>query len=217
MNVLAWLCLLAAALYAVHRFWRGYPPPAPAFRHLARHEIAFVEAASNAIFPPGGAIAPSGRDAKIPAYVDAYVASVPARTRLLMRMLFFLVEHVTFFVPAPGPGGHARFSSLSTEQQVAVLDAWGRSRFQARRLVFTSLRAILTLGYFAHPPVLRALSLAPFDVESPVVEADLLYPRVGQRTAAIGLTRAALCPPPANAVPIDLHGALHPAYRDGAA
>lgn len=215
MTFLAWLCLVAAVLYAFHRFWRGYPPPPSEFRHLARHEVAFVDAAADAIFPAGGAVPPSGRDAQIPAYVDAYVASVPPRTRLLMRLLFFLVEHVTFFLPAPGRGGRARFSSLTPEQRVAILNAWGRSRFSARRLVFTSLRAILTLGYFAHPAVLRHLSLAPLDVVSPVVEADLLYPRVGRDPSSITLSRADLSPP-GDGTPIDLRGPLHPAFREQA-
>ena len=78
-----------------------------------------------------------------------------------------------------------------------------------RRLVFTSLRALLMMGYFAHPVVLRHLRLAPYAIATPVVEADLLYPRVGAHPATIRFTEADLTPY-APARPLDLDGPLHP-------
>ncbi len=81
------------------------------------------------------------------------------------------------------------------------------------RIVFTSLRAILTMGYFAAPPVLRALQLAPYDIPTPVTEADLLYPPIGKGRDAIRWTRADLTPP-SDGQPLDLDGPLHPAYAE---
>lgn len=211
MSIVLLAALIAAAVYAVHRFLRGYPPAPVHFRHLSRFEVAFIDAAADALFPPGGAVPQSGHDAKVPAYVDRYIASVSAETRILMRMLFFLCEHATFFLPAPGRGGRKRFSAMGPSQRVAVLEAWRTSRFFARRIVFTSLRAILTLGYFAHPGVLRQLSLAPLDFPSPVCEADLLYPRVGQRPETIRWSPADLSA--SDGTPLDPHGPLHPAYH----
>jgi choline dehydrogenase-like flavoprotein len=60
-----------------------------------------------------------------------------------------------------------------------VLEAWGRSPLRARRIVFTSVRTLLSSAYFACPEVLRATGLAPLAIEAPVADADLLYPRVG--------------------------------------
>jgi hypothetical protein len=135
--------------------------------------------------------------------------------RLLMRLLFLLIEHATLVFPAPPPGGRRRFSSLSHEQRVAVLDGWRRSPLFLRRLVFTSLRAMLSMGYFASPAVLRRLALAPYDIATPVAEADLLYPPIGRPRSEIRWSAADLTPP-SDGRPIDLEGSLHPAYRDGA-
>jgi hypothetical protein len=124
-----------------------------------------------------------------------------------MRLLFVLFEHGTLVFPAPGGlRGRRRFSSLDLERRIAVLEGWAGSRLSARRLAFGNLRAIVTLGYFAHPPVLRQLGLAPWAIDPPVCEADLLYPRVGAHPDTISLTRADLTPASA-AVPIDREGA----------
>jgi hypothetical protein len=104
------------------------------------------------------------------------------RLRFLMHLLFFLLEHATLFFPAPGRAGRRRFSSLALEQRTASLEAWRTSRLYPRRLVFSSLRAILTMGYFAHPSVLRQLGLAPYAVRTPIRD-DLWYPRIGASRA----------------------------------
>ena len=161
------------------------------------------------MFPPGGAVPPSGREAGVPAYVDRYVCGVPPLIGRLMRLLFLLIEQATLVFPAPGGGGRGRFSSLTVEQRVAVLEAWRTSGFFPRRLVFTSLRAILCMGYLADPAVLRALDLAPFEIDSPVAEADLLYPPVGRPRSEIRHTETT---PPSDGTPL-LGGAIHPAYR----
>lgn len=212
--------LVAVALVAVSlllwvRVFRGYPP-APA-GGLAPREMALVSAASDTLFPGGGPIGPSGSEAGIPAYAARYVAAVPAPTRALMRALFALVEQGTLLFPAPGRGGFRRFSSLDTPQREAVLEAWRTSRLFARRLVFTSLRAILTMGYFADPRVLTALSLQPRAIDAPVTTADALYPSIGRgpeairhRSAEVTVQRPTDRPPAG--VPLDPHGPVHPDF-----
>jgi hypothetical protein len=207
--VLGVAILVAAAALLGWRLVARYPhPPSGRFRILAPREVAFLEAASEALFPHGGELAVSGAEAGVPAWVDGYVALQPARGRVLMRLLFCLVEQATLVFAAPGRGGRRRFSSLDPAQRVAALEGWQRSRFFPRRLVFTSLRAILTMGYFAHPAVLRGLGLAPYRVEVPVAEADLLYPPIGQPPSAIRFTRADLTPP-SDGTPLR-GAALHP-------
>lgn len=209
-----WLALAALLGLGLRRVFAGYP--GPGLTCLAPREAAFAVAASEAMFPSGGAIPESGPDAGIPAFLDRYVAAVPPQVRLLMRLLFFLVEHATLFFPAPAPRGWRRFSSLDHEQRVAVLDGWRASRLFPRRLVFTSLRAMLTMGYFADPAVLRRIGLAPFAVETPVCEADLLYPPIGRPRAEIRYGPQDLSP--ANeGTPLRLDDPLHPAYRAGPA
>ncbi len=210
-----WLCIAAVVGYAAVRLPIGYPKPPARYRQLTRREAAFVAAAAQATFPRGGELAYSGLDADVPGYVDRLLDASHSRTRTLIRLLFFLVEHATFVFPAPGLGGMRRFSSLSSEQQAAVLEAWAGSRLVSRRLVFASLRALITMGYFAHPPLLRQLRLAPLALETPVCEADLLYPPIGSATSDIVYTADDLTPP-SDGTPVDIDGPLHPRYSGGA-
>jgi hypothetical protein len=207
-----WLVLLAAALgYGAWRFLSGYPTPPVRCAALSAREYATVAAASLATYPRGGAIEPSGVDAGIPAHVDRFVAAQQPSTRLLMRLLFVLVEHATLLFPAPGSGGFKRFSALDESQQVAYLRGWQSSRLLPRRLVFVSLRAILTMGYFGDPAVLRALGIAPRAMVTPVCEADLLWPRVGQARSTIRY-RTEDVTPLAVAEPLGPVGPLHPDF-----
>jgi hypothetical protein len=160
------------------------------------------------MFPPGGHIRSSGLDADLPAYIDRWMAVSQPRVRLLMHLLFFFVEHATLLFPAPGRHRRRRFSSLGLEQRVAVLGAWGESGLYLRRLVFMSLRSILTMGYFAHPPVLRQLGVAPLAIDSPICEADLLYPPIGKLPADIPYTPDDLTAP-SDGTPLTLDGPLH--------
>jgi hypothetical protein len=208
--------VLAAAAFGLRRLFGGYgatPAPGPV---LSRRERAFVDAAAEAMFPAGGAIPPSGHEARVTAYVERYVERVPGRIRLLMRLLFLLVEQATILLPAPGRGGRSRFSSLPVEQRMAALEGWRTSRLFPRRIVFTSLRAILCMGYLADPAVLRHLGVAPYEIAPVVLEPDLLYPPVGRPRSAIRWTRADLTPPSAG-VPIPLDAPLHPDYRASSA
>jgi hypothetical protein len=123
-----------------------------------------------------------------------------------------LLEQATLFFPAPGPGGFRRFSSLRGEQREAVLRGWLESRFFLRQLVFGARRALLTMAYLEHPAVARHLGLAHYDLESPICEADRLYPPIGKRPEENPFANAELSAP-SSGVPIDLDGPLHPHYR----
>jgi hypothetical protein len=216
------MALLVALLLALAwRVFGGYPRPAGRFERLSRREVAFVAAAAEALFPRGGAVEPSGLDAGIPLWCDRWLAALPSATRRLVRALFVLVEHATLVFPAPGSGGWRRFSALDAERRASALEGWRTSRFFLRRIVFTSLRAIVTQGYFADPAVLRALSLAPREIRAPVHAADLLYPPLGSPKSAIRFrpeaveVRGALDRPPAGE-PLGPEGPLHPDYREAA-
>ncbi len=215
---MAWVFLLVAgcvAIVAARRLFFGYAAPAQPLAALRLGEYAVVQAAANAVYPPGGALEASGEQARVGAYADRYLQALPARTSTLMRLLFFAVEHGTLVFAAPGPGGRRRFSSLATEQQVALLESWRTSRFFPLRLIFTSLRAILTMGYFASPEVLRPLRLAPYAIETPVREADLLFPGIGQSRASIRHTAADVAASrETSATPLDPDGPLHPRFRE---
>lgn len=210
------LLALALLAWAVLRFAAGYGRRDPALIQLSAREYALVRCAAEAAFPPGGPIPLSGIDARIPEHIDRYLAALPARNRVLIRLLFVLIEHATLLFKAPGWDGFRRFSALSLEQRMAVLEGWARSPIQLRRLVFQGLRAVLTMGYFACPAVLRAIGLAPLAIETPVVDADLLYPPIGQPRSAIrfGVEDRART---VARLPLDPHGPLHPGFGKTAA
>jgi hypothetical protein len=210
--VTAILCAIALC-YVVPRVALGYPDPRREYRRLARGEVALISSAAEAMYPAGGPIPSSGLDADLPDYLERLMAASHQQTRILLHLLFFLVEHGTLVFPTPGRGGMRRFSSQDIEQRVAALDGWAESALFFRRVVFTSLRAVLTMGYFAHPPVLRRLGLAPLAIESPICEADLLYPRIGERPESIGKTAADLTAPSAG-LPLPQDGPLHPGFAE---
>lgn len=205
------VCLVLAGLVSV-RVFAGYPQSRTPLPNLGRGEVAFLEAAAEAMFPEGGAIPLSGRDADLPGYLDDYFAGLPAHLRLQIRALFLLFEHATLVFPAPAPRGRRRFSSLSNEQRRAFLESWQSSRLFLRRMPFSALRAVLTMGYLGHPAVMRHLRVAPLWIDTPVEEADLLYPPVGERREAIELGPEDITAPSAGA-PLDLDGPLHPEYQ----
>jgi len=209
-RVLLLAAVVAVAFWGLRRLFAGYDVRERRTT-LAAREWALVAAASDALLPPGGAIAPSAAEAGVPAYVDRYVGNVPPNMRLLMRMLFLLFEQATLFVAAPGPGGRRRFSDLSLEQRVAVLERWRTHSLYPLRLVFMSLRAILCMGYLADPAVLRTLGLAPWDIEAPVAAADLLYPPIGRPRSEI---RHHATTAPSDGTPLEIGGPIHPAYRE---
>lgn len=203
-SLLSWVVILSALGYALKRLGLGYPRCA-GFRRLRAGEVAFLDAAAEVMFPGGGAIPLSGRDAEIPRYVDGYLDVLPPRVRLQIHAMLLLVEQATIFFPAPGRGGLRRFSALDLAQRERALQGWSSSRLFQRRFVFTALRAVLTMGYLGHPAALSHLQLGPYAFDTPICEADLLYPPIGAGPEAIRYSRVDLTPP-SDGTPLALDG-----------
>lgn len=209
------VALAVVAAFALRRFALGYPRLPPGFSQLSRREAAFLRALAEATFPASGAIPVSGVEADLPRYVDRWLSLLPRQKRLEIRLLLNFFEQATLVFPASGRGCFRRFSSLTPEQRICVLRRWSESRYYVRRLVFTGLRAIVTFGYLGDPRVLRHLNVAPRAIETPVCDADLLYPPVGQPSSAVRYSEADLTPP-SDGTPIDPNGPLHPDYAEAA-
>ncbi len=205
--------VLGLLVLLVRRAFFGYAKSDRRYQILAPREVALIEKTAEVMFPAGGAIPFSGLDADLPRYADRFLSAIEPGVRRQIRALFALFEHVTLFFPAPGWHGWRRFSSLSIEQREIVMNGWSQSPNFARQLVFTALRAVLTMGYLGHPEVLRRLRLAPYAFESPIAPADLLYPKVGAHPDTITLTEDDLTPP-SDGMPIDLEGPVHRLYAD---
>ncbi len=144
----------------------GYPaaPLVPACARLNRKEQAVVAACADTLFPPGGPIPLSGTEAGAVRYFDNYLGGVSATQRRLIRLLLHAVEHSPWLF---GPARRVRFTRLSAAERVAVLEAMGQSPIYLRRVMFVSLRVILTMGYLANEEVARTIGVvaerAPFD------------------------------------------------------
>jgi len=165
MLALLWILpALAALLLLARALAFGYPPRRlPRGSLLGRKEQAIVAACADALFPPGGPIPISGTDAGLIAYMDGYIRGLPALPRLLGRLLFHSIEHGPWLF---GPR-RARFTRLCPAERSAALRDMAQSSLYFRRVSFISMRAMLTMGYLAHPDVARtmrmAANLAPFE------------------------------------------------------
>jgi hypothetical protein len=187
--------LVVVGLFLLHRLVLGYPRPERRHLVLRASEVAFLNAAAATFFPAGGAMPLDGEQADLPGYADSYLQSLPVRQRRSVRLLFLLFEHATIVFPAQGVGAFRRFSSLTEEQRTSVLRSWSESRLYLRRLAFIALKAVLIMGYFGHPSNLRDLGLQPFTFDTPICEADLLYPPIGEPRSSIRHTQADVTPP----------------------
>jgi hypothetical protein len=162
-----WLYLsIAAALAAIllaRAVFFGYPPAPLREALLSRKEQAIVAACADALFPPGGPIPLSGTEAGLVWYMDGYLRRLPPGSRLLGRLLFHFIEHAPWIF---GPE-RARFTRLRPAARVEALRDMQNSSIYFRRLSFLSMRAMLTMGYLAHPEVARTMhiqaDLAPFE------------------------------------------------------
>lgn len=161
---LLWLLpALAILALVVRAVALGYPPSRlPPGALLGRKEQAVVAACADTLFPPGGPIPLSGTETGLVAYVDRYLRGLPALPRLLGRLLFHSIEHAPWVF---GPR-RARFTRLSPQERAAALDQMARSSIYFRRVSFLSMRAMLTMGYLAHPGVATTMRItadrAPF-------------------------------------------------------
>ena len=186
-----WWLGFGLAILGIRRFFLGYRAAPVGVEALSAPAYETARAAALVIYPRGGAIAASGDSARVALHADRFVAAQGQGNRFLMRLLFVAVEHGTLLFPTHGPGGWRRFTSLGPDQQLAYLEGWRQSELAPRRLVFMSLRAILTMGYFADPEVLRGLGLSPRELPHVEHATDDLWPAVGAHPRTIGSRRNA--------------------------
>ncbi|MFP6641756.1 MAG: hypothetical protein VCC04_16035 [Myxococcota bacterium] len=187
--------LFTIGLFAAYRLRWGYPQLARDFQVIGRGDAAFLEAAAETFFPADAGMPLSGAEADLPGYADDYLLVLPVKQRRLIRALFLLFEQGTLLWPARGVGAFRRFSALSPEQRLRVLRNWEHSRLASRRMAFSALKAVLILGYMGRPESLAELGMSPWSIESPIVEADRIYPPIGEGMDRIPYTREDLTPP----------------------
>ena len=164
LEILPWIVITVMGVMglglAVQGVALGYPRSRLRTRVLSAKEQAIISACADALFPPAGPIPVSGTEAGLVSYMDGYLVRAPRGSRTLIRLLFRLVEHGPWIW---GPR-RARFTRLSPEEQRAALARMAGSPIYFRRVAFVSLRMMLTMGYFAHAGVQRAIGIPGIEI-----------------------------------------------------
>ncbi|MFH1462832.1 MAG: FAD-dependent oxidoreductase [Pseudomonadota bacterium] len=150
-----------ACLGLLARWLAGYPAPPRALRGLDRRSWAFVTAAGDTLFPPGGAVPPSSEDVDVPGYLDAWMAGLPPAQRRLIGLLFLALEQATL-IWGRGVGGRLRrFSELPPAAREAYLHRLEQHPLFPVRALLAALRTIFSFAYLDRPAVQEALGIEP--------------------------------------------------------
>lgn len=132
---------------------------------LSSIEQRVVVAASDAMFPRGGAIEASGSDAGVVAYFEQMLSEMPGKNRTLVRLLLVFIElsPLVFFLRLP-------FSRQREDERVSTLEALSSSPIYFLRITFQSLRTLISIAYLANDDVAQQVgavpNLSPFEGKS---------------------------------------------------
>jgi hypothetical protein len=100
---------------------------------LSEKEYAVARAAAETLLV-GVPVSPSA----VAAAIDLELATVGEPVRGDMKSAFGLIEHLTLL-----EGQRQRFTALSTERRMRVLNGWARSRFVLRRGAYQAVRGFV--------------------------------------------------------------------------
>ncbi len=161
----AFIILIAALLFLqlalALRVVAGYPQPERELRGLGRGTWAFVVAAGETLFPPGGALPPSSEDVDVPGYLDTWMAELPPRQQIMITLLFTAVEQGTLLLGQGLAGKVRRFSSLDPDQRTTYLTRIEQHPLFLVRALLAALRTIFSFAYLDREPVQAALGIEP--------------------------------------------------------
>jgi hypothetical protein len=149
------LAVVGAAGVAVQGHAHRYAAVTPAcpLRAFEPREFRIVASLADVLFPPGNALGISGRQARVPEYIDHMVAGMEPDKATETKAMFLLFEHGTLAFGLR----RKRFTDLPAHAKETYLRRWERSRVYSRRLLAAGLKTYLGLAYFAHPDVRAAM------------------------------------------------------------
>ncbi|WP_106392125.1 hypothetical protein [Enhygromyxa salina] len=126
------------------------------FKVLTPTEARIVGALGQTMYPREGGIPIDAAQARAIEYVDEWLAALPLRERVLVRLMFVLFEVA---MPAFGPSRTRTFTRAAPEAQYEYLCAWESSRFYFRRASMFGLRSVFAFAYLADPEVQRQIGV----------------------------------------------------------
>lgn len=137
-------------------WFAGYGEANPAAPLLNAKEQAVLVAVADAMFPRGGVLPIAGSDAGVLRFMNETLRTSSLRMSLLMRLLLRVVEHGPWVV-----NGRARLTKQTPAERVATLQSWSESPIYLLRVVFTSIRTLVSLAYLADDDVVRTIGASP--------------------------------------------------------
>jgi hypothetical protein len=150
---LCFVFLGLALLWFLWEFILGYPPADTKYKNISAKQQLLLIKSAEAFFPEGGKL-PSASEAKVVAYLDQMLVQLPRQQRILIRLLFILIEHGPLIF---GPL-QVRTTRQSVKARMKYFEGWESSRWYFRRLAFLSLRSLMTIAYFSCPRVEEVLT-----------------------------------------------------------
>ena len=125
-------------------------PAGGGFLCLSPREAQLIDSMAEALFPPGGTPALSGRDAGIARFLDEVIDGVPGPTHELLRLFLHALDDFTRVTRRSG------FCELSLGERTTLLESWAQSSQYLFRSSVSSLILFISMGYCMHPEVKQA-------------------------------------------------------------
>jgi hypothetical protein len=120
---------------------------------LFSFELAWTDAAFDAIYPEGTALPHGIRELNPPRYVDDLLLAIPLEQSMGLRVALWIVALAPLFVL----GKLATIASISPEDRARVLERLLASPVYAVRQLTLSLKAMATLLYVQSAPARRSM------------------------------------------------------------
>ncbi len=105
------------------------------------------------MFPSGGAIPYSAQDVHLTDYLMNFLDRLPSKQANMITLLLLSYEHLVPLLYLRW----GRFSSLSSEDRIFLLETLHDSRIYPLRMLNVALRLIVTFGYMADERVLKEM------------------------------------------------------------
>lgn len=127
--------------------------PGSGRRVLTDDEARFLDAAADALFPPGNALGVDGASVGVSAGTDTLLDGQPPS----VLRVFHAVLSVLDWWPVLAFSSTARFSSLPLDERVQVLRSFDESGLEARRGLVSLVRVLVSMFVFERREVLIAI------------------------------------------------------------